>query len=277
MIVVADIDSYLHAWQWAPLGAFVLAWLLGGGWLFWRQLLKVSETNRRRVKFGRGLLASFATGVAGIVIGLLVGVLFYHMGKRFALPALGYVGVAVGAMMALAAAYAMGYMVLGFSARRTLTVTWRPIIAVFAMAAVTAAACAPTSISQTRAEGAKNACAWNIVAIANGLRQSFGAPKNLRDLVVGKHVRETQICCPASGKEYFYMPIHRTSKLDNALDKMFDKALVVCDLAGNHPGGRHVIFANLACAWETDGEFEELLKLPVNEAFAKELQKAESK
>jgi hypothetical protein len=156
-------------------------------------------------------------------------------------------------------------------------VTWRPIVAVFAMAAVTAAACAPTSISQTRAELAKNECAWNIVAVANALRRSFEIPKDLRDLVAGKYLKDAQICCPASEKEYFYMPIHRTAKLDKVLDKMFDKALVVCDLAGNHPGGRHVVFANLAYAWETDGEFDELLKLPVNEDFAKELQKAESK
>src|ERR1039458_8121934 len=134
MIVVADINSYLYAWQWAPVGVFVAAWLLGGGWLFRRELLKASGLSRRRVKFRRGLLASFTTGFAGILVGLLVGVLFYHLGKRFQQPALDYVGVVAGAMMALVAAYVTGYMVLGLSARRTFAVAWRPDDAVFAVA-----------------------------------------------------------------------------------------------------------------------------------------------
>ncbi len=275
--MVADIDSYLHVWQWAPLGVFVAAWLVGGGWLFRREMLKASEFPRRRVKFGRGLLASFTTGLAGMVVGLLVGVLFHQMGKRFQLPALGYAGIAAGAMMALVAAYAAGYMVLGLSARRTFAVAWRPIVAVFALAAIMTAACAPTSISQTRAEEARSACARNILAIAHGFQQAFEPPKDLQDLVAGKHLRDAQIYCPASQKKYFYMPIHRTDELDNVIDKKLDKMLIVCDLAGNHPGGRHVIFANLFCTWKTDSEFDELLKLPVNKAFAKELQKAESK
>lgn len=277
MIVIADIDSYLYVWQWAPLSVFVAAWLLGGGWLFRRELRKVSELPRRRVKFGRGLLAAFTTGLAGMVVGLLVGVLFYQMGKRFQLPALGYAGIAVGAIMSLVAAYATSYMVLGLSARRTFAVAWRPIVAVFVLAAIVAAACAPTAISQTRAQEAKYECARNILAIAHAFQQSFKAPKDLQDLVAGKYLRDAQIYCPASKKKYFYMPIHRTDTLDNMIDKRLDKMLMVCDLAGNHLGGRHVIFASLFCSWKTDSEFDDLLKLPVNEAFAKELQKVESK
>jgi hypothetical protein len=273
MIVLADITSYLYVWQWAPVGVFVAAWLVGGGWLFRRELMKASGLSRRRVKFRQGLLASFTTGCAGILLGLLVGLLFYHLGRRFKLPALNYVGVAAGAMMALAAAYVAGYMILGLSARRTLTVTWRPIVAVFAMAAIVTAACAPASVSQTRAEEGKTACARNMAAIAFRLQQSFVLPKDLQALVAGNHLRDAQIHCPAGKKEYFYMPVHETA----LLDKMLDKTVVVCDLAGNHPGGRHVVFADWSCAWKTNDEFAELLKLPVNEAFARELQQAESK
>jgi hypothetical protein len=273
MTVLADITSYLYAWQWAPVGVFVAAWLVGGGWLFRRELMKASGLSRRRMKFRRGLLASFTTGCAGILIGLLVGLLFYHMGRRFKLPALDYVGVAAGAMMALAAAYVASYMLLGLSARRTVAVAWRPIVSVFAVAAIMTAACAPAAIYQTKVEEAKTACGWNMAAIAFRLQQSFIAPKDLQALVAGKHLRDAQILCPASKKEYFYMPVHESA----LLDEMPDKTLVVCDLAGNHPGGRHVVFADWSSAWKTDDEFDALLKLPVNEIFARELQKAESK
>jgi len=254
-----------------------LAWLLGGGWLFRRELLKASDVPQRRVKFKRGLLASFTTGFAGIVAGLMVGLLFYRMGKRFEQPELDYAGVAAGVIVALAGAYAMGYVVLGLSARRTLAVAWRPILMVYAMAAIVVAACAPITISQTKAEEAKSACARNMDAIAYALHRAQETPKDLRTLIAGGQLHDGQIHCPACKKEYFYLPVQRTVKLDKMLDKMPNKMLVVCDFAGSHSGGRHVVFANGACEWRTDGEFDELLKLPVNEAFAKELQKAEAK
>jgi vacuolar-type H+-ATPase subunit I/STV1 len=271
LIVVADIDSYLHVWQWVPVGVFVVAWLLVGGWLFRRELLKVSDVPQRRVKFGRGLLASFTTGLAAIFVGLLIGLLFYRMGLRFEMPALDYVGAVAGVVMALVAAYVIGYVVLGFSAKQTFHVVWRPVVAVFAMAAIVTAACAPATISQTKADEGRKACGRNMTAIAYSLRRTRETPRNLQALVSGRQLHDEQIRCPASKKEYFYMPVKRTGKLDKMLDKMLNKTLVVCDLAENHPGGRLVIFANWSCEWKTDSEFDELLKLPVNEAFAKEL------
>ena len=269
--MIADINSYLHVWQWAPLGVFVVAWLLGGGWLFRRELLKVSDVPQKRVKFGRGLLAAFTTVLAGILVGMLVGFSFYRIGQRFEQPALDYVGIVAGVMMALLAAYVAGYVVIGLSAKQTFKVAWRPVVLVYAMAAIVAAACAPATISQTKAEETKKACSLNMTAIAFSLRRTRETPKDLQSLVSRRQLHDEQIHCPACKKEYFYMPIKRTGKIDKMVDKMLNKTLVVCDLTGNHAGGREVIFANWTCEWRTDSEFDELLKLPVNEAFAKEL------
>ena len=190
--------------------------------------------------------------------------------------ALDYIGLVAGTMTALAAAYVIGYVVLGLPARRTLKVAWRPVGAVFALAAMIAAACAPTTISQTKAELIRNECARNMEAIAFNLKGYGELPKDLRAMVADKHLHADQILCPACGKEYFYMPVTRTARLDKMHDTRLNKMLVVCDLARSHPGGRLVIFADWSWNWKTDSEFDELLKLPVNEAFAKELQKAEA-
>ena len=277
--MVASIDSYLHVWQWAPVGFFIVAWLLGGGWLFQRELLKASGVPQRRVRFGRGMLASFVTGLAGVFVGLLVWFLFYSMAKRFEEPALNYAGIAAGVAAALVAAYLAAYVVLGLPARRTLAVTWRPVAAVFALAAIVTAACAPASIAQTRTAQAKEDCALNMTAIANSFhfQRFLETPQSLRDLVANKLLHDEQIRCPACKKEYFYMPVKQAANINGSINKTLGKMLVVCDLAGNHPGGRQVVFADWSSGWKTDSEFDELLKLPVNETFAKELQKAESK
>jgi hypothetical protein len=277
MILVANIEDYYHQWQLIPAGVFVLGWVLGGGWLFLRGLRKHSDAPARRLKFQRGLLASVTSGLAGMIVGLLLAALFYRISQRLYADWYITLGVVVGAVVGVVASYVTAYIVLGLTGKTTLKVATPPILGMVALAGALVAAFAPMTCSQTMAKLAREDCENNIKAIRYSLALHSRAglmPKDLDALLQSGSLKDRNVRCPGNKNRamgYFYMP------RDAKKNQNPEQVLIVCDFAGNHPGGRNVIFADWRSDWLSDSEFENLLNLPVNQVFAKALRAAEPK
>ena len=77
--MLAANTSYLDFW-WTPVavGAFVLAWVFGGGYFLQRALRK--DVPRRRTGLGYFALASLLAGAAGAAGAAVVGLLILTIG-----------------------------------------------------------------------------------------------------------------------------------------------------------------------------------------------------
>jgi hypothetical protein len=274
-IVIADIFSYFHPWHWWIVAAFVVVWLLGGSWLFNRGLAQIGQVGNarsRRPKPQRGFGICLATILSGLAAGALVAYLFHRLSVRYEDITFVFIGLGLAFVVALVVAQMMAYVVLGLTARQTLRVSWKPIVAIYVIGAAMVAATAPMAISQTMVEEAKEKCQSNMTSISHVLSLHYNMASDLDSLVKNKQVTGSQILSPVSKSKYFYMPAKRL--------KDTVSVLVVCEQAGNHPGGRHAVVMDndiLSARWFSETEFKEWLKLPVNETFAKALAKAESK
>ena len=274
--MVADIDTYFFPWHFIPALLFIGLWVFGGGWLFWRGLCRnCPDLPRRRLKYPGGILAALVTGACWIFVGLLVFYFFHKLGKQIETNlylAGGVAGFIAGLVAALTAAYGL----LGLSAKLTLKVAARPFLTFICAAGVIAVVVAPISLHQGRAKLAKDDCLRNLSEIRYTMlasSRSGNAPKSLQALVDQKQVSQSQINCPGAPARtvgYFYIPWNK--KNINT-----ENAILLCDFAENHAGGRNLLLADWKTGFYSDKEFGELLKLPINQVFAKALAEAEKK
>jgi len=119
-------------------------------------------------------------------------------------------------------------------------------------------------------------CAANMPFLVDALsryQRRFAKPApNLQVLADENYVSTAQLHCRgAEGRSvsYFFYPGFVKS------DETDKQRLLLCDLRDNHPGGQNVLFANGRFGWYTSQDFQRLLELPENAAFAAALAQAE--
>jgi len=129
------------------------------------------------------------------------------------------------------------------------------------------------AIQRVKGHAERAACASNMRQIGQAIheyRRFYGAfPESLDELLGEADLLPRHLRCPACedsrAEHYFYLP---PEQLDRG-------TMMVCDLAGNHEGGRNVLFADGHVDWMTPEQFAKALARPANARFAEALERAE--
>lgn len=268
--MLADIFEYWHSWHWYIVLAFVVVWLLGGTWLFNRPLRKLATVSGKRYKPHKGLYAAALTVLSGVVFAALTAYLFHRLSVKLEMPSIAFAGLGVGLIVGVILSILMSYVVLNLPAGQSFRLSWLPIVLIFGFGAALVAATAPLAASQTETKKVRDKCDNNMIVLTHVLGSM---PESLDFLVKTKKIPETYITCPATNRKYLYLPTKRRKDMENAL--------VVCEQAGNHPGGRHVVVVDkdgmLLAKWANEEDFQSWLKLPANKAFDKMWAQSEAK
>ncbi len=129
----------------------------------------------------------------------------------------------------------------------------------------------------TRESVRQAVCKSSLMGVRNAVEMykadnGYETPANLQLLVQGKLILPQMLRCPSTGNttgvDYFYF-FHPND--------VPAKALVACDLPGNHgDSGRNVLFADASGKFYKESAFQILLTKPENIAFAKALKAREA-
>ncbi len=137
------------------------------------------------------------------------------------------------------------------------------------------AAVALPPLGRARENARRAVCASHLHQVGMGIQvyrvDKNQFPKDL-DALIEQKVITFPLKCPAAQStrksDYFYLCPADESKAE---------VIVACDLAGNHPNGRNVLFTDGHVRWMTDAGFQDELRKPDNAKFAKALKEAEEK
>ena len=142
------------------------------------------------------------------------------------------------------------------------------------LAAGPAAAIALPALTKARENARRTVCIHNLHQIGMAVQMyrvdKNQSPKDLDALIEQKVITASGLKCPTANSprksDYFYLP-----PADNAKAEV----IVVCDLAGNHPNGRNVLFHDGSVRWMSEQDFQTELEKPENAKFAEAIKKAE--
>ena len=271
--MLAGVRAYMHVWQLPLFGLLVVGWLLGGGWILRRTLHQ--RERYRRITLGRCVLICFLGGVGGGLTGAVFFYLFDTIGGVIETD-LKIVGGIVGAVLMGLIASLVIYAMLPISLGEAIRVGIRPVAMILVLLIIVGASAGVPAYFLRVAERQRNDCRFNLAVIAEALRdyrQRFGSPGTSLDALVEINVIPYgHLVCPATGEVvggYVYRP-GRIIDRNTATEQ-----ILVCDLRGNHRGGRNVLLANGQELWYSDDRFRLLLESEANKQFASDLQAVE--
>ena len=282
--MLAGINNYLYSWQLVPMFLFFLGWTIGGGLLLHRGVKK--EGSIRRPKVAKSVGAMVLAGF-GAAVGAAAVLLFLNKIGDVTQTNLRIASGVVGGLVAMGLAFLVVYTVLGLSAKATVKVALSAMVLVIVLGLVLGATAAVPAYFLTQEKLNDNECKKNVAWIAVAL-QGREFPENLDVLVKNRDLAASAIQCPAAENDagYFYRPLSGDTLIEA-------NTLVLCDFEGSHDGRRSIIFVRtdvgadgkpvLRIALQSrldrqnvsESEFQDLLKLPQNEEFAKALAKAQ--
>jgi hypothetical protein len=272
--MLAGIRDYMYFWQLPLFGLFLIGWLWGGGYLLMRSLRK--HEQYRRIKLSQCVLNCFLGGIAGGITGAVFFRLFFTIGNVTETNLLIPSAVIALIFMAFASLLVI-YAMLSLSLRDAVAAGALPVgaILILLIAVCTAAGIPAYFLRISKLE--RQNCRNNLALIAEGLRthqRAFAKPASSLDVLVERNlIATTSIPCPAGApdkhKSYFYHPASLVAR-DVSSEK-----ILICDLKGNHPGGRNVVFVNGQELWYDEDGFRVLLNKEVNKDFSAGLPAAE--
>lgn len=260
------ISRYQAIWQ---LPIFVVAAVVAlyvGARLLRRALLK--RQDRRKTGMGRCVLAVALALFGGVFGGGIVAVFFNALGSRAELTlwpvamALGLATLVLLYLLVLWAMFALPFRQIAASGAQALAGV---LVVTAVVGGVTAV---PTYIYGQR-RFRERLCREQLGVIHRGIeayRSMYGGqlPPSLQALVDAATLPEDMLECPGDRSRqpgYLYQPVRTVTE-------GVTSSIRVCDRAGNHPGGRNVLFANGDVIWKEEPQFQALLDLPENEGFA---------
>ncbi len=273
------LSNYINGWIFLVLGVFVVAWIVGGGYLIRRSFPRYGYAQRLGI--GRSMLASFLSGSAGAFAAGVTMLLVMRLTD-------GRIVFAIGAVIALGAAMFVAFLVLyamfSLSAKQTLWASMMPLGSVAAVGLLLGTAYLVPTRMGVRRQGKRDYTCYKLAKIfpayAIYVNKYHKPPASLRVLVEQKLLEPEELRSPLSPDReigYFYIPA--MPKRGEQLQQIF-----ACDYGDNRDGyGRAVLlmprnrqrWATPKSRWYSEEDFRKLLQLKENADFAKALQKAE--
>lgn len=268
------LKDYWHIWQLPLFVLLLVGWIVGGGLLLQRGLIKT--TGNSRVKLGKGLTAAFLISlVGGIPAAVVFKAATTYVDK---IPGV-LLGGILGAIVFLLFSYLLIYTMYKISAREALRV-WAPAISVMLALGIAiglGAGIPAYSMHQKVLEirSAMRESQSDLLEIHEAIRTNRpqNPPPTLQELVTDGQIDPEFITHSQAGRDvgYFYHPTRLSSRAEEQLQ------ILACDWGSTHPtGDRMVLFVNGRCEQMSVYAFQPLLDEPVNAEFAEALKQAEN-
>ncbi|NBB95003.1 MAG: hypothetical protein GVY16_04605 [Planctomycetes bacterium] len=279
MPILAAMNDYLRLWQLPLFGVFLFGWLVGGGYLF-HHTLSMRVKTRKGVPFGRGVLISLLSGMAGA----LAGAVLYKVGAVTMPPAppapgeppvpISILGVILGIIGYAVVAWLVVFAMMKLSAGQVLSASLRPIGATIGLAIAIGLGCAIPAARQVKRERAQFELMRQNMEHMKALyrwiyRRAEGEPvATLAQLKTYPGFDETLLKNPARPDMdigYFYHPSPSTR-----LQPDPTPGLLMTDYANTYAGmdERIVLYNNGEIKQLNDAAFQIELNDPVNAEFA---------
>ncbi len=266
------ISRYQAIWQLPIMVVAAVVALYVGARLLRRALLK--RQDRRKTGMGRCVVAVALALFAGVVGGGIVAVFFNAVGSHAEVD-LGPVAMVLGLatlvllyLLVLWAMFALPFRQIAASGAQALGGVLVVTAVIGGLTAI------PTYIYGQR-RFRQRLCREQLGVIHRGIeayRSIYGGqlPPSLEAVGDADAIPVDMLLCPGDRSRepgYFYRPVRTVTE-------GVTSSIRVCDRAGNHPGGRNVLFANGDVVWKEESQFQALLELPENEGFAEILRAA---
>ena len=274
------IIGLMNIWMVPAFFVFVAGWLVGGGYLLRKSLLKRTGTTRRPPKLGSCVLSVFLAGSAGGFAAVVILFFFYVLAVFMQMKLFFAI---LGAILSLISMMAVSLMVLwaryDVSFKDTVKLGGPAIGGVLGIAFLLAILVGVPSYLVGKTTKSRDKSVTNLLRIHNAMHiyeRAIGKPAETLEVMVGKNYlvdREIQSpAFPDKAVGYFYMPTSVLVKKDSpSLRK-----IIVCDFAGGEIGsGRAALMVNRDCEWYDEDDFQDLLAEEINAEFAAALRAAE--
>jgi len=278
--MLASAREYLHIWQLPIFLVFAAGWIFGGGWLLHRAFRKCGYEKRLSVR--KCFVCSLLAGGAGGASAMIVFFLFRAIGTaaHVKLTAVGVIlAAAVMAVIAVLVLYAMFEMPM----RRMVATAAVPVAAVMVLAAALAAAAGLPAyrIRKRQIQRGRqiSLSLRNLARINQAIRlyqSAFRTPPDSLTRLVEKGYIDADVLRPPGSDDqstrYFYLP---APPMPAGQETRKIQACTSVLTGGGVP--RVVLLANGNCSVYDEQNFQLLLDLPENAAFAAGLRAAEGK
>jgi hypothetical protein len=260
--------------------AFLVGWLIGGAYLLQKAARKYPQRELRTISMGKCAVAMFITGLLALLAGVMVmaiGVLFYQETESKVL-------IGVFAVIALIVMVMMGVLSINMQLRCSLKDSWtigqRPLFGTMALLIVVVVAGFLPARARVMSGARRNVVLQQMKRINGAMRTyanqiGWGYPDTLENLLIlQEEINEKTLKHPLRPEldvAFFYWPPSIEAAQENPA-----QAILAVSYAGKGNDGRAVMLYGGKIDWLSDAECKALLAEPVNEAFARELAKAEA-
>ena len=271
--MLAGIRDYLYPWQIPLILLLISGCIFGGGYLFFLLLKRLHP--EKGVKIGQAIGMVVLAGAGGFVA-TLVG---YFLVDTIS-AALRTSAIMAGLVAFIIVSYLIFYSMLNLSAKETLRVSGPAIAAVVVFTMVVGAAGGIPAYRKTQFKHNSQVSVQKLSKQINTgvihYEARMGQPPPTLEALVQDDISPQDLICPINPRRkigYFYMPspsrsrrrqgmVNRIRACEFKVPNCDDRAVLMCD--------------GIARRYE-EVDFQELLRLPENIAFAKALSEVERK
>ncbi len=270
----------MNIWMVPAFFVFVAGWLIGGGHLLRKSLLKRANI-RRPPKLGSCVMSVFLAGSAGGFAAVIIVYFFYVLAVFTQLK---YFFAISGVILSLISMVAVSMLVLWakyeVSFGETVRLGSPAIGGVLALALLMAVLVGVPSYLVGKTTKARKGAVTALLRIHNVLRlyeRAIGRPpKTLSELLEKNYLEARELQSPAFPERevgFFYKPTSVFIERDITLTRK----IIACEFGGGQIGsGRAVLMVNGDCQWYDKNEFQDLLAEEINAEFAAALRAAEA-
>ncbi len=277
---MGKLIGLMNIWMVPAFFVFVAGWLVGGGHLLRKSLLKRGNI-RKPPKLGSCVLSVFLAGSAGGFAAVIIVYFFYVLAVFTQLK---YFFAISGVILSLISMVAVSMLVLWakyeVSFGEAVRLGSPAIGGVLALAFLISLLVGVPSYLVNKTSNAREKTVTNLRGMHNGLRayeRAIGRPpKTLKDLITKNYLEPRQLksaAFPDKEIAFFYIPASVLLKRDTASANK----IIACEFGGGQMGsGRAVLMVNGESEWYDKDEFQELLAEEINTEFAAALRAAET-
>lgn len=280
--MLAAAGDYFQPWQLPLILLVIVAWLVGGGFLF--QKILGRRVDRRRYSLGRGMLVSLLSGGGGGFAALAL----YFIGKTILpvepdplRPPISWLGVWLGIPGYFVVAYLIVYAMHKLTAADTFKAALVPVVSPFLFGGVVMGTSFYFTAQNVREErkhlqrvGLELQAAMRIYnALERKMLQTGKPAESLEELVQGNYLTAEELKSPVhpEGRGFFYTGARPVKDRES-------RTVILCSYVENFGDrGRAIIYAGGAYEFLAPEAVQARLDQPENRRFGKALQAAEKK
>lgn len=273
--MLGRLQEYLYLWQLPFIGAFLLGWVLGGGYLLRGAVRKALPEMRKRITLGRCVLVSILSGATALGTAVAVVILVNGLGTKIEadLEIVGVIAaIPVAGVMAVLAVYATFHLSLAQSVRVLAPTVGMLLVLGGVLGSVSGVLAYKIHQREVRERTALDNLLRVAQAVSDYDEQALALPPDLKTLYDGKYLAGRYLRSPSiPGRDvgFLYLP---STWAPGSLSTL---KILVCELPPVLSADRRaVMFISGKCILAGEAELQSLLDRPENAELAAALQAA---